>query len=208
MRRNDGNSRCTQRKTTGFTLLELLVAIAIFSVLSVTAYSGLKNFLTAQKTLQAVDAEFASLHRAIMLIEADLSNAITRGVRDEFGDDVAAMRLAADGVLEFTRKRPDIPLEFSLADMARVEYALDGGVVSRKVWEQLDRVPDSKFEQRDLMSGVQGISWEFYQNGWQDYWPLRQDPLSRTRLPAAVRLTLALDNGRSLQRVILIGNQS
>ena len=195
-----------QPKQKAFTLLELVVAIAIFSILSVVAYNGLRNFMSANEVLADRDLEFATLHRGISLIERDIKNAITRRVRDELGDHVAAMRSSED-VFEFTRRRPGIPAEFSLVDMVRIDYILADATLTRRAWHMLDRVPQTGFEEQIVLVGISSLSWEFYQGGWQDFWPRANDPFSQSRLPQAVRLVVNLENGRSVERVILINNQ-
>lgn len=200
------HKRCASLSYPGFTLLELVVATAIFSMLSVVAYNGLRNFMTSEAVLADRVAEFSSLQNAINLIERDIKNAVTRRVRDEFGDHVGAMRFENE-VFEFTRHRPGIPPEFTLVDMVRIDYVLTDNTLWRRTWDVLDRVPQTGFEEQKVLGGINGLTWEFYQNGWQEFWPRARDPFSQSRLPQAVRLTVNLENGRSVERVILIENQ-
>lgn len=199
--------RHRQTKQSAFTLLELVVATAIFSILSVVAYNGLRNFMSAHEVLADRDLEFSTLHSGINLIERDVKNAITRRVRDELGDHVAAMR-SSENVLEFTRHRPGIPAAFSLVDMVRIDYVFSDNTLIRRAWHMLDRVPQTEFDEQIVLVGVSSLSWQFYQGGWQEFWPRANDPFSQSRLPQAVRLIVNLDNGRSVERVILINNQS
>ncbi|MEM7469351.1 MAG: type II secretion system minor pseudopilin GspJ, partial [Pseudomonadota bacterium] len=143
-------------------MLELLVAMAVFSILSITAYNGLRNFITAQAILEDSEAEFSTIQKAVTTIERDLKSAITRSIRDELGDDVAAMRLAPDNALELTRKRPGVPIEFNLVDMVRVDYVIVDGILSRRVWDVLDRVPETGYEETVLLSDLDDVSWSFY----------------------------------------------
>ncbi len=189
-----------------FTLLELVVAMAIFSILSVVAYNGLRNFMLAEEVLVESDVGFATLQTAINLVERDLKNALTRRIRDEFGDHVAAMQ-SSESSLEFTRFRPGIPTEFSLVDMVRIDYVFSDNTLWRRTWHTLDRVPQTGFDERMVLEGVNSLSWEFYRDNWQDFWPQASDPFSQSRLPRAVRLTVNLENGRHIERVILIENQ-
>ena len=193
-------------KQTAFTLLELIVATAVFSILSIVAYNGLRNFMIAEEVFVDNELEFAALQKTINLIDRDLKNAVTRRVRDELGDHVAAMR-SSEGMLEFTRHRPGVPLEFSRVDMVRIDYVLSDNSLWRRTWDVLDRVPQSGFEERQVLTGIDSVSWEFYQGSWQDYWPRANDPFSQSRLPQAVRLIVNLQNGRQVERVILIENQ-
>jgi general secretion pathway protein J len=70
----------------GFTLLELLVALAIFAVLATMAYAALNSVLTARKQVEAKSARLSALQTALMIMERDVEQAVPRGIRDEFGD--------------------------------------------------------------------------------------------------------------------------
>lgn len=195
-------------KQTGFTLLELLIAIAIFSIMSVSAYTGLRNYLSMHEQYELHEQIFASIQSGINLIEADFQNLAPRPVRDEFGDPVAAFNAPGETDIELTRHRPGLPLEFGLVDLIRVDYYLDGNQLVRRSWEVLDRTPDSRANERILLDGVSEISWRFLGNGWTSYWPLNRDPLSARLLPRAVEFSIDFEDGRNISRLVAIVNKN
>ena len=89
----------------GFTLLELLVALAIFAVLSALAYGGLKSMLDAKNQVAAEAEKLARLQTALAMIERDLEQATARPIRDQFGERQPAMTATSghDQVVEWTR---------------------------------------------------------------------------------------------------------
>ncbi|UCE89614.1 MAG: type II secretion system minor pseudopilin GspJ, partial [Pseudomonadota bacterium] len=98
--------RTSAPRQVGFTLLELLVALAVFAVMSAMAYGGLSSVLNMREQTDAAAQRLASVQRAFLRIERDLEQSVTRGVRDAFGSMQLALEAAEDGDngrLEFTR---------------------------------------------------------------------------------------------------------
>ncbi|MEM7469051.1 MAG: type II secretion system protein GspJ, partial [Pseudomonadota bacterium] len=77
----------------------------------------------------------------------------------------------------------------------------------RRVWDVLDRVPETGYEETVLLSDLDDVSWSFYRNGWVEFWPLANDPFSQSRLPRAVKFTLSFADGRTIDRIIMIDHQ-
>ncbi len=192
----------------GFTLLELIVAVAVFSLMAVTAYAGLRNFIATQTGLEAREFELAQLQMAVAIAQQDFENAIARPVRDAFGDDLAAMSGGeAQSTLELTRRRPGLPPSFGLPELTRVDYYLEAGQLRRRSWEVLDRTPESASTERILLNDVEALSWRFYGDRWFSFWPLARDPVSLAKLPRAIEMRLRLAGGREIRRLVLLANQ-
>jgi len=65
-------SQINLRKKTqqrGFTLLELLVAMVIFSLLSIMAYAGLSNVVTGNEVIAKKEQQLKEIQRTIMFLE-------------------------------------------------------------------------------------------------------------------------------------------
>ncbi|MCB1656922.1 MAG: type II secretion system minor pseudopilin GspJ, partial [Pseudomonadales bacterium] len=73
----------------GFTLLELLVAVAIFALLGVGSYRLLASTISVRDTAKAHDAALIQLQRSFIVMNRDLSQAVARPIRDQYGDAVA-----------------------------------------------------------------------------------------------------------------------
>jgi len=69
----------------GFTLVEMLVAIAVFATLSVAATALVSSVLTSKEQLDDVTERLRQLETARSLLKTDLIQAVTRPVRDANG---------------------------------------------------------------------------------------------------------------------------
>ena len=72
------STRITKNSTLGFTLLELLVAIVIFSLMSVMAYGGLFNVLTGNEVITQQEKSLKELQRTMMFFERDIRQIVPR----------------------------------------------------------------------------------------------------------------------------------
>ena len=93
-------------RSRGFTLLELIVAMAISVIFSVIAYVGLSNlqlnFTSGRDSLEQI----AAMQFAMRRLAQDLTQIQPRPIRDELGDGYKADLLAVGrrtSALEFTR---------------------------------------------------------------------------------------------------------
>ncbi|CAK0777772.1 general secretion pathway protein J [Gammaproteobacteria bacterium] len=70
----------------GFTLLELLIAIAIFAVLAAMAYGGLNTVLSSSRYAAIQVERLTRIQTAVTTISRDLVQVVNRSIRDEYGD--------------------------------------------------------------------------------------------------------------------------
>ena len=87
-------------KAQGFTLLEVLIALSLFAVLSAMAFGGLNQLLGQHQQLQKRQHRFVDLQSTIQVLERDFSQIEPRSIRDAFGDAQAALQ--GNSTPEFT----------------------------------------------------------------------------------------------------------
>src|SRR5687768_8135700 len=73
MRQRTDNSR-----TAGFTLIEILVALFIFSVVSLLMTTALHSLLRSQESVEKSAERFAALQTALLLLSRDIEQSIDR----------------------------------------------------------------------------------------------------------------------------------
>ncbi|MFU8822394.1 MAG: type II secretion system minor pseudopilin GspJ, partial [Gammaproteobacteria bacterium] len=112
----------------GFTLLEVLIATAIFAVVGVMAYGGLQAVLTQQVIARENADRFREIQFAVQQLSRDLYQLQPRPVREEIGDGTRSAVLADSRqryAVEFTRGGWSNPLGQPRAAVQRVAYQLD-----------------------------------------------------------------------------------
>jgi general secretion pathway protein J len=193
-------------KHRGFTLLELLVAVAIFAVLAVISYSGLNSVLkTREHTSRAAEA-LHELQMSMTIIQRDLSQIADHPIRDQFGDRqpglLAGEELSADErLIEFTRHGWRNPAENLRSTLQRVAYALEEETLYRAYWPRLYRGPEAEPLRAKMLDDVERVLFEFQDERaeWHEQWP----PLNIQRypgLPLVVRLNIEFTDETKLQR--------
>lgn len=155
----------------GFTLLEMLIALAVFSVMAAVAYRGLSGVLNAREVLDRESAGLSRLQFAVALLERDLRQAVPRGVRDELGEPEPALRGDAR-TLVLTRTGWPNPAALPRASLERVQYGWDDGTLRRIAWPVLDRGPGVEPAIQDLLENLSEVGVRFLDGGqWQTRWP-------------------------------------
>ena len=88
----------------GFTLLEVLIAIAIFALLGLGSYRMLHSVLNTDEATRRHELQLREVVRAFAVLEQDLAQAGARPVRDGYADlRPALLGEAEPATLEFTR---------------------------------------------------------------------------------------------------------
>ena len=196
----------------GFTLLELLVAIAIFAVMSAIIYGGLSSVINARNEVGERAQALKELQRAMRMLERDMNNVRFRPARDALGDTEPAFS-GGNGqpvLLAFTRGGWPNPAGALRSDQQRVAYALNGTALQRASWALVDRATLEAGQTATLLEDIESLSVQFLDdNGqWGTSWPpLSNDPTQQPSdmpPPRAVRLTLEHAHWGALQRIFSV----
>jgi general secretion pathway protein J len=186
----------------GFTLLEVLVAVAIFAILGLAAYTGLDAVLKARARLDDENRQWRGVALLWVRLGRDLNAFVERPVRVRgssaqpsfLGEPQAVGEFAAN--LELTRLGAG---DAGRAPPERVAYRLREGKVEWLRWPVLDSGPRTAPDVAVLLVDVAALEFR-YRDGagvWNERWP----PNVGAGHPAAVKAILTLKSGEILTRV-------
>lgn len=196
------------RRASGFTLLELLVAIAIFAIAAQLAFGGLRHILDGRAQLAPRHEQAAQLRYAVTMLERDLLAARPRPVRDALGAPVGAF-VAGNGeeLVALSRGDSSRPTLLDAVGLYRVGYRLEDGVLLRESSPVLDAVQGSRRTTQALLDGVAELRLRCLasqDDSWSTVWP--PAGVSLRSLPQAVEFELVFRDGRRLRRLLLPGS--
>jgi general secretion pathway protein J len=186
--------RCHTPARAGFTLLEMLVALAIFSLLAVMSYSGLRVVMEQQVLTEAEAERLGELQKTYLIMQRDIEQAVPRAIRDEYGDVQPAF--TGSDMLQLSHGGWSNPLNHPRSSLQRVGYVQEDRQLFRYVWQVLDRAQDSEPLEQPLLEDIEGMEIRYLDPGneWQDQWPPAKvttvPPGESPVLPRAVEVTL------------------
>lgn len=192
------------RRSTGFTLLELLVAIAIFGVLATMAYTGLAQLSRSSSGAREVLDRLQAQRRWMAQLEADLDQVVARPGRGPYGEAQAAL-VGSDSQLAYTTRRVVAEADGLGSRLERVELLRQGDQLLRRRYLRLDPGPLAEREDRILIEGVRRLEWRYLDARLetQRQWPRIADP-RLDGLPRALELVLEVDGVGSVRRVFAL----
>jgi len=208
-----------QHRQTGFTLLELLVAMGIFALMAAMAYGGLNKIINERLATDKHAARLAQLQTSFLWLGRDIEQITNRRIRDEYGDSQLALSSTEIGrfQLEFTRGGWRNPAGRARSNLQRVAYGVHENKLIRVYWNVLDRAQDSVLLETVLLDGVRRMELRFLsvqdssqQTGldnqqWIDAWPGNAlGDQASDELPKAVEVTLETEAEGRITRLFRV----
>ncbi len=194
-------------RTSGFTLIEIVVALAVFAIVGTMAFSGLNAILNWQSNTQVRADQIKSLQLAMKYMERDISQAIVRPIRDQYGDTQPAFSSDGVAILSFTYSGWRNPAQLSRSTMQRVAYEVtEDESLIRHSWNRLDGAIIEDSREVMLLKEVKEVEWQFLNQGntWVEQWPpLNSDPGSVV-LPRAVSITFSAPPIGEITRIFTV----
>lgn len=184
----------------GFSLLEVLVAVAVFAVVAVLAWGGLDTLARSRAHLAEQSASLTALQRAVGRLERDLRQAAVRPVRDVDGSVLPALR-GGEGGVELTRYAAGGGWQSAAPALERLAWRCRDGRLERWRWPVLDRAPNTRAEIETALERVHDCRWRYF-DGFNrlDRWP--PEAAQTQRLPRAVELRFTREGEGEYRRLL------
>lgn len=199
-----------KQKVQGFTLLEVLIAIAIFSVISMASFSIFQTVLNSDTITKERTDRINELQRGFLIIERDILQIARRSVRfngeapqegflhtdnESFSSNEQAI-----GFVRHGWTNPGLLLPRS--DVQSVAYQLNENVLERLHFNFVDAVLGEEPKIRPLISQVEKLDFEFYDGKkWQK-------TLQENTLPVAIAIELDTSDFGVIRRQFIVAGNS
>lgn len=188
----------------GFTLIELMVALSIFALIAAAGVSLLGYSVGAQAAAGERLDDVAAIRRVGALLTADLAQAAPRISRDGEGRRRAAFAGGTgapdEPALAFVRRGWSNEDGEARSSLQKIEYRLIDGVLTRRTWPMVDGaepMPPSK-----VLEGVRSLSLRYRAEGeWRERW----DSKRPGALPRAIELVADVDRTGPIRQLFLVG---
>lgn len=191
----------------GFTLLEILVALFVFTILAMMMTGALHTVITAQSGSERNAERLRNLQIVFVRMQRDLSQVVNRPVKTSNGQDASAFFGTPRG-FAFTHG--------GMAGQAnqqqvlqRAQYIFSHQGLWRMVWDVLDQSSNSpKPNQREVLANVSEAHFEYLDNKnvFQKNWPVpgKADQV----LPRAVKISLTISDWGTVTQLYVIPAQA
>jgi general secretion pathway protein J len=192
----------------GFTLIEILVATFVMSVLSLVGVMILNDAVSNKQSVERVLKQVQNLELARAVIKSDLAQVSPRIPRDEFGYRANAPFMGGGDLdrivrMSFVRNGNDMPgLKTSNSRLQYVQYRVEDSKLVRRSWARVDVVSDTPYFDRVLLNDVSDVQVLFFDGQiWLEDWDQSPDP--DMNFPAPVIVSISFDHSRYGQMEML-----
>ena len=208
--------------STGFTLVEVLVAMAITALISVVAYGALSSALSGAESVRSATVRSHDINQTLTLLSRDIRQVVNRSIVDEFDQPAPTL---SGGVLTrypltLTRAGWHNSTGAPRSTLQRVRWWIEEDVLWRAHFPVLDRTPGTEAIETAMLDDVEGFEVRFLptigdvksdrddvidDRNWRDNWILDvSQPGLDLPTPAAVEIVLQLAKVGEVRRLYVL----
>ena len=189
----------------GFTLIEMLMALAVLSIVLAIGYGSLSQLLEQQQIkLNSNHRQMRDLQVMAQLMEYDFAFASERSIRDEYANRLAAF-LGEPEKLRLTSNGRRMSKGIKQSRLQHIEYEFKNNTLRRLVWQQLDGFRKADQTVSISLIDIEKLKWQFLSptGVWENTWPATGQG-GTNRLPRAVQLNMELLRVGPMQQIFLL----
>lgn len=183
----------------GFTLIEIIIAVAIFAIIAVITSSVLVQTMHLEERVSLHSEQTTHLELAITLLQQDISQFVPRAVR---GNEMHLFPplIGQQHYLELTRGGVSNPMDTEQrSQLLRVAYLCEKSHLIRRVWQQLDSTDRQQYHDSVLLKELKSCDFEYMglHNTLVSTWyqePMQTNQPVRIFLPKAIQINLTFDH--------------
>ena len=208
--------------STGFTLVEVLVAMAITALISVVAYGALSSALSGAESLRSAMVRSQDINQTLALLSRDIRQVVNRPISDEF--DQRAPALSGGELsrypLTLTRAGWHNSTGAPRSTLQRVSWWIEDDVLWRAHFPVLDRTPGTEAIETAMLEDVERFEVRFLptindmksdrddvidDRNWRENWVLDvSQPGLELPTPAAIEIVLQLASLGEVRRLYVL----
>jgi general secretion pathway protein J len=191
------------RQTRGFTLIEVMTALLVLSLLALMSYRGLGAVLDAREHVKLETDKWRRVAAFFARFERDVELAAPRTVRSANLTAPAwrgAPAATTEPGLEFSRFASTEGVDTA----RRIAYRLnEKQEIELWLWPGLDAAPDTLPARYPVLAGVKTFELHYLNRAlaWVDTWPTAPTDVP---IPRAVRLRIVLASDEEIVRVFVL----
>lgn len=188
----------------GFTLIEILIAMFIFTILSIMMAGALHSVINLQGGADRTAERLRNLQMVLVRVSRDLEQTVNRPVKTANNQDASAFFGNEHG---FAFTHGGMAGRPNFSTLERTEYIWGKNGFYRMAWDVLDLVDKSpKPSQRLLLENVTDGYFEYMDDkkNFHKDWPVKDGNNNNKPLPRAVRMTLTIQDWGTIRQTYVI----
>ena len=194
-------------KSPGFTLIEVIIAMAIFAILALLSYSGLHSVINSKTETEQELERLQELQMTMLTLSSDLQQLTPRDAHDSLGGKLHKLTTqSSDFIAEFTRSGWRNPANLQRSTLQRVAYQLTDDKLVRIYWPHIDRADDDARVERTLISNIESLELKFLnsEKKWVNNWPSAVALTSNAPvdLPIAIDIKMKMNDWGEINRLL------
>jgi general secretion pathway protein J len=197
----------------GFSLIEVLVALAITATILTLSYQALTSAINGSEKTQAAMDDIDVLSRAMHVIETDFKHVVARdsvlfNVETPFGFGTA---IDNEYLLKFNRAGRPNPAMLKRSSLLRVGYRWTENTLYRDTWPEAEEAVIDEARSLELLTEVSDFEIlylpsdaENREGPWLDSWPDR----GTSGMPVAVEVSIETEEFGRMKRLFLLNTEA
>jgi general secretion pathway protein J len=186
----------------GYTLIEVLISVSVFAVLSGSVYLTLSAMADAASIQRERSESLAELQLTLARLDADLRQLVSRPVRTADGSLAPALQ-GRDRGFEGTRAGWGNFANQSRSQLQRFAWLQMGSQLQRQYFLVTDGTSVASSQIETVLENVQGFEIEYRspEGRWLNQWPAAAGVEA---LPTAVRYRLRQADFGTIERIVVL----